>query len=91
MRTWEYPEPGRDRLNARHTGSTSGRIPVRNPRTCSVQDKGDKQPSLWMPPNAAFHCQYAMQYLEVLRGYRLPVDAPSVPVLREATRTCPVG
>ena len=53
------------------------------------QDKGDKQPSLWMPPNAAFHCQYAMQYIEVLRGYRLPVDAPSVPVLREATATCP--
>lgn len=55
------------------------------------QDKGDKQPSLWMPPNAAFHCQYAVQYIEVLRGYRLPVDAPSAPVLREAARTCPVG
>ena len=55
------------------------------------QDKGDKEPSLWMPPNAAFHCQYAMQYIEVLRGYQLPVDAASVPVLREAASTCPVG
>lgn len=55
------------------------------------QDKGDKEPSLWMPPNAAFHCQYAMQYIEVLRGYQLPVDAPSAPVLREAAATCSTG
>jgi len=55
------------------------------------QDKGDKQPSLWMPPNAAFHCQYAVQFVEVLRGYALPVDAASAPVLRDAARTCPVG
>ncbi len=55
------------------------------------QDKGDKEPALWMPPNAAFHCQYAMQYIAVLRGYGLPVDAPSVPVLRSATDTCPRG
>ncbi len=55
------------------------------------QDKGDKQPANWMPPNHAFWCQYAMQYLAVLRGYGLPVDAPSVPVLREATATCPAN
>ena len=55
------------------------------------QDKGDKEPSLWMPPNAAFHCQYAMQFIAVLRGYRLPVDAASAPVLRSAAATCPTG
>ncbi|CAN3128256.1 hypothetical protein ACNUDN_02028 [Mycobacterium sp. smrl_JER01] len=38
-----------------------------------------------------FHCQYAMQFNAVLRGYRLPVDAPSAPVLRTAAETCPVG
>jgi hypothetical protein len=53
------------------------------------QDKSDKEPAVWMPPNAAFHCQYAMQFIAVLRGYRLPVDAPSAPVLREAAATCP--
>lgn len=53
------------------------------------QDKGDQQPSDWMPPNAAFHCQYAMQYIAVLRGYGLPVDAPSAPVLRQGAATCP--
>jgi hypothetical protein len=53
------------------------------------QDKGDKEPAVWMPPNTAFHCQYAMQFIAVLRGYGLPVDAPSTTVLREAAGTCP--
>ena len=55
------------------------------------QDKGDKEPAVWMPPNTAFHCQYAMQFIAVLRGYGLPVDAPSAAVLREAGATCPTG
>lgn len=55
------------------------------------QDKGDKPPSEWMPANGAFHCQYAMQYIAVLRGYGLPVDAPSAPVLRRAAQSCPAG
>jgi len=55
------------------------------------QDKGDQEPATWMPPNAAFHCQYAMQFIAVLRGYALPVDGPSVPVLRAATESCPRG
>jgi hypothetical protein len=41
------------------------------------------------PPNRAFWCQYAVQFVAVLRGYGLPVDAPSAPVLREAAETCP--
>jgi hypothetical protein len=55
------------------------------------QDKGDKEPATWMPPNTAFRCQYAMQFIAVLRGCALPVDAPSAAVLREAAATCPVG
>jgi len=55
------------------------------------QDKGDKAPAVWMPANRAFWCQYAMQYIAVVRGYDLPVDEPSVPVLREATGTCPTS
>lgn len=55
------------------------------------QDKGDAEPATWMPPNTAFHCQYAMQFIEVLRGYELPVDAPSAGVLRDAAATCPAG
>ena len=44
-----------------------------------------------MPPNRAFWCQYAVQFVEVLRGYGLPVDAPSAMVLRDAAATCPAG
>jgi hypothetical protein len=55
------------------------------------QDKEDSQPALWMPPNAAFHCQYAIQFIAVSRGYGLPVDAVSSNVLRQAASTCPTG
>jgi Protein of unknown function (DUF1524) len=55
------------------------------------QDKGDSPPALWMPPNTAFACQYAMQFIAVLRGYQLPVDQPSSDVLRRAAATCPAG
>jgi uncharacterized protein DUF1524 len=53
------------------------------------EDKSDKEPAVWMPPNTAFHCQYAMQFIAVLRGYGLPVDAPSARALRGAAETCP--
>ena len=55
------------------------------------QDKGDSPPALWMPPNKAFWCQYAIQFISVLRGYRLPVDQASTDVLRRAAATCPAG
>jgi hypothetical protein len=55
------------------------------------QDKGDDQPALWMPPNAAFHCQYAMQFIAVSRGYGLPIDLVSSNALRQAASTCPTG
>jgi hypothetical protein len=44
-----------------------------------------------MPPNTAFHCQYAMQFIAVSRGYGLPVDSVSSNVLRQAAGTCPTG
>ena len=55
------------------------------------QDKGDLPPAQWMPPNTAFACQYAMQFIAVLRGYSLPVDEASSGVLRQAAATCPAG
>jgi hypothetical protein len=55
------------------------------------QNKGDSEPAVWMPPNSAFWCQYAVQFAEVLRGYGLAVDAASADRLRSAAATCPVG
>ena len=51
------------------------------------QDKGDHEPATWMPPNTAFRCQYAIQFIAVLRGYALPIDAPSAAALRDAAST----
>lgn len=55
------------------------------------QDKGDSEPARWMPPSSAFHCQYAMQFIAVVRGYQLPVDESSVPVLQRAAASCPTS
>jgi hypothetical protein len=55
------------------------------------QDKGDQEPADWMPPKTAFWCQYAMQFVAVLRGYALPIDDGSATVLRQAAATCPTG
>ena len=33
------------------------------------QDKGDQGPATWMPPNHAFWCQYAVQFIAVLRDH----------------------
>lgn len=55
------------------------------------QDKGDQAPGEWMPPNQAFWCQYAVQFIEVVRGYRLAVDEASAHKLLEATQSCPAG
>jgi len=77
-----------DEMRARFANDPANLLAVQGQAN---QDKGDSEPARWMPPNAAFHCQYAMQFIAVLRGYGLPVDAPSVPVLEQAAATCPHG
>lgn len=77
-----------DEMRVRFANDPANLVAVDGPTN---QDKGDAEPALWMPPNAAFHCQYAMQFIAVMRGYGLPVDAPSVPALRQAAATCPGG
>jgi hypothetical protein len=77
-----------DRLRVRFANDPANLIAVDGPAN---QDKGDKEPSLWMPPNNAFWCQYSVQFAEVLRGYALPIDEASADVLRHAASTCPTG
>lgn len=77
-----------DEMRARFANDPANLIAVSGPAN---QDKGDQEPGAWMPPNGAFHCQYAMQFIAVLRGYGLPVDGRSAVVLRDAAATCPVG
>jgi hypothetical protein len=77
-----------DELRLRFANDPANLLAVDGPTN---QHKGDNEPAVWMPPNRAFWCQYAVQFAAVLRGYGLPVDAPSARVLREAAGTCPTG
>ncbi|MCV7379514.1 hypothetical protein BST11_17745 [Mycobacterium alsense] len=79
---WPFPERRRFANDPANLLAVEGR---------ANQDKGDSPPGRWMPPNAAFACQYAMQFIAVLRGYQLPVDAASAGALRQAAATCPAG
>jgi len=81
-RTWS------DDMRLRFANDPANLIAVDGPAN---QDKGDSEPAAWMPPNHAFWCQYAVQFANVLRGYGLPVDAPSAMALREAAATCPAA
>ena len=51
-------------------------------------DKSDAEPARWMPPLAGFACQYAVQFVLVLRSYGLPIDAPSRAVVVAALADC---
>ncbi|EUA76451.1 hypothetical protein I553_7239 [Mycobacterium xenopi 4042] len=77
---WPYPQRLRFANDPANLLAVSGQ---------ANEDKADSQPALWMPPNTAFWCQYAVQYVAVLRGYALPVDQPSADVLHRAAATCP--
>lgn len=79
---WPYPQRLRFANDPANLLAVSGQ---------ANEDKADSQPALWMPPNTVFWCQYAVQYVAVLRGYALPVDQPSADVLHRAAATCPTG
>lgn len=51
--------------------------------------KSDGTPGEWMPPNRAYHCGYAVKYLEASAHWRLPVTRADHAVLSAAVRRCP--
>ena len=54
----------------------------------SNQDKSDAEPGRWMPKLAAFHCQYAIQFVAVTAAYDLALDSRSGRSLRTALARC---
>lgn len=54
----------------------------------SNQDKGDKEPARWMPPQRSFRCRYAIQFVTVTRTYGLTIDAPSRSALHRTLTEC---
>lgn len=51
--------------------------------------KSDGTPGEWMPPNRAYHCGYAVQYLEASAQWKLPVTRADHEVLSAAVMRCP--
>ena len=62
-----------DELRLRFANDPANLIAVDGPAN---QDKGDNEPATGCRRITAFRCQYAMQFVAVLRGYGLPVDTP---------------
>ena len=54
----------------------------------SNQAKSDREPGRWMPELRGFWCQYAIAFVTVSSGYRLPVDRRSAGVLASALGDC---
>ncbi|MFZ2178685.1 MAG: HNH endonuclease family protein [Rhodococcus sp. (in: high G+C Gram-positive bacteria)] len=53
------------------------------------QDKGDRTPAEWLPPDPAYHCFYAGKYLTVAVAYALPVTDADHDALAGVAARCP--
>ena len=52
------------------------------------QEKGDKGPEAWKPPNRGIWCQYARRWIGVKSAYALTVNPQEKEALREMLTTC---
>ena len=52
------------------------------------QEKGDKGPEAWKPPNRAIWCSYARRWVGVKADYALSVNPQEKAALREMLATC---
>ncbi|WP_030892873.1 HNH endonuclease family protein [Streptomyces sp. NRRL F-5053] len=52
------------------------------------QEKGDKDPAQWMPPESGYHCTYARMWIWVKHEYKLTADGAEKDALKKALGTC---
>src|SRR5690606_40306806 len=52
------------------------------------QDKGADDAARWLPPNAGYHCAYAVQQVQVKAAYDVGVTSEEHAALREALAGC---
>jgi hypothetical protein len=52
------------------------------------QQKGDKTPDVWMPPNTGYHCAYSRIYVTMKLTYQLTVTPAERTALTQALATC---
>lgn len=55
------------------------------------QEKGDKGPEAWKPPNQSYWCEYARRWIGIKTTWRLRVTDPEKAALKEMLSTCPAG
>ena len=55
------------------------------------RSKGAKGPEEWQPPNAAYHCQYAQDWIDVKAKWQLTATPAEWQALEEMLATCPVA
>jgi len=54
----------------------------------SNRSKGASDPAEWLPPNASYHCQYVITWVEVKLRWQLSADAAEVAALRKYGARC---
>lgn len=52
------------------------------------QDKGDRTPAQWLPPDHAYHCYYVGKYLTVATQYHLPITRADAKAIRHVASSC---
>jgi uncharacterized protein DUF1524 len=55
------------------------------------QEKGDKGPEAWKPPNRAIWCSYAKRWISVKSDYDLTVNPQEKAALKQMLATCKKG
>ena len=53
------------------------------------RSKRDKDPANWLPPNVAYHCEYAKAWIAVKRKWDLKADEDEAEALRRVLGQCP--
>lgn len=52
------------------------------------RSKSDQGPASWKPSNAAYHCDYAVNWITVSKNYGLTVDPADAVALKDMLATC---
>lgn len=52
------------------------------------QEKGDKGPEAWVPPNGSYDCEYARRWISIKSDWGLAVNPAEKSTLREMLATC---
>lgn len=55
------------------------------------QEKGDRGPEAWKPPNAAYHCEYSRRWVNAKSTWRITITEAEKAALQEMLSTCEAG